>query len=171
MTSFAWGLSPSSSRAVTDVGGCDVSDSVWQSRLSLENIREVGVAGLLASCSVEAGKKKVPQLLIGELMNNVARRLLGNNSHVSVPRFKVNTTYVSKERPPKLWLVTLTACFPCSGTPIVRCVKMTALLDAEHVHKSQVLYAVDAGVVPAEQALMDGVLPFNALGVELIVQH
>lgn len=168
MTSFAWGLSPSTTRTAT-AGVCDVSGATWQHSLSLENT--YADSDLAARCVVEAGRMQVPHLLIRELMIDVARRLLGNSNNIGVPRFKVNTTYVSRESPPRAWLVTLTVCFPCSGTPVVRCANITAILDAEHVERSHVLYAVDAGVVPAEQALMDGVLPFNALGVELIVKH
>lgn len=171
MTSFAWGLTPSSTRdKLVGVGGCSASDTTWMNNLALE-AHPLEFEQGSSICTVEARTTSVPQLLINELVINLARRLLGsNNTIIMLPRAKVHQAWQSPQQPPEHWLVTLTACFPCDGTPVTRCSHVTALLDSRDIHKSMVLTATDAGVVPAEQAT-DGVLPFNAMGSELTVRR
>lgn len=170
MTSFAWGLSPSESRPQTSPSGCAVSDTAWRNTVSACSHNEDVDVDIVSRCNVEAGGLQIPQLLINEIMVLVARKLHNNSTILRAPKFTVHKTSVSPENPPNAWLITLTACFPCDGTPVTRCVKLKVILDAVHVERSRVISAADAGVVPAEQALMDGVLPFNALSAELIVK-
>lgn len=170
ITSFAWGLAPSEAHPDQAPGGCSVSDEAWNSGVLSCATGDADDA-LVSSCTVEANGLQVPQLLISDLVVGVALRLLGDSGRtIKPPRFTVHKTIVSPEDPPHAWLVTLTACFPCDGTPVTRCANLTVILDAVHVERSRVLSASDAGIVPAEQALMDGVLPYNALSAELVVK-
>lgn len=174
MTSFAWGLAPSESRSQPPLGvGCNVSDATWNDSVEslLQSANSDDDADLISRCTVESVTLQVPQLLINELVLGAARRLFNNYGKLlKAPRFTIHKTLVSPENPPIAWLVTLTACFPCDGTPVTRCANMTAVLDAVHVERSRVLSASDAGIVPAEQVLMDGVMPYNALSAELLVK-
>lgn len=171
MSSFAWGLAPSSARSqvpLAKLGGCTVTDLLWLNNLALmvheDNMLDAALCNSCHACDTSL----VPRLLLRELVISVAKRLLPNNETImTVPRTTVNSASKSKESPAKTWVVTLTVCFPCDGTPVTRCVRLKALLDAEHIERRWVLSAIDAGVVPAEEAASDGTLPFNALSTEL----
>lgn len=175
MTSFAWGLAPSSARAqapLAELGGCTVSDLLWTNNLSLmthlDKAAHTDSRKDVARCDTECPVSLVPRLLLRELVVSVARRMLpDNDTIITVPRVSVNSARSSKEFPPKLWMVSITVCFPCDGTPVARCILMTAVLDAEHIEQSYVSAATDAGVVPAEEAVSGGTLPFNARWSEL----
>lgn len=169
MGSFAWGLAPSSARVpLAKLGGCTVTDLLWQNNVSLMAHQDATLRAAPSNYYTGCDVSLVPRLLLRELVISVAKRLLPNNETIlTVPRFTVNSANRSDESPPQLWLVSLTVCFPCEGTPVTRCVRLTALLDAEHIERIQVLAASDAGVVPAEEAVSGGTLPFNARTIEL----
>lgn len=171
--SFAWGLAPSAARtqvSLAEVGeGCTVSDADWtRSILSINNDSNPRAVAAVSTCLVRVRPSLVPKLLIRELLVSVARRLLQRHDTIlTLPRITVHTCVTSRDFPPSLWHVSLTACFPCDGTPVSRCVTMDAILDARHVECSQVISIWDAGVVPAEQSVSDGMLPFNARRAEI----
>lgn len=173
MSSFAWGLAPSSARAqvvLAELGGCTLPDTTWRHRVRgvvSDPADHPDDRTIVAACTTPVKTSLVPKLLLRELLVQVAHHLLGDNETIlTVPRVTIHRSLVGVDRPTLVWLVTLTACFPCDGTPVVRCVAMTALLDAVQVERSRVLSAQDAGVVPAEESISFGVLPFNARTTE-----
>lgn len=174
MLSFAWGLAPSSARLgqpeLAKAGGCTVSDEAWEAGVSetVDPARGAEVVAARLSCTMKADPALVPRLLIRELLVTVAEKLLSHNDTIlTTPRVTVHSCTTTRDYPPSLWLVTFTACFPCDGTPVTRCARMTAILDARHVAGSRVVSALDAGVVPAEQSVSGGVLPVNAQSAEM----
>lgn len=175
MTSFAWGLAPSIARAqvpLAPLGGCTVTDAVWRERVAALNPSGVDPVNSTTSCTISTPTTQVPKMLLRELLITVARSMLIHNDDIlNVPRAKVFRAMTNIDYPPTLWLITLTACFPCDGTPVTRCLDMTALLDASRVERSRVLTVEDVGVVPAEQVTPYGVLPVNALSSELTVSR
>lgn len=178
MTSFAWGIAPSTSRSQVQLGklgGCNVSDAAWNASVKLEIERNLSTPTDsdpdVLSCYNLIDPELVPRLLIGDLMTSVARRILNiQTGAINSPRVKVHKSFTSSEYQPRFWLVTSTVCFPCDGTPVTRCLDLTALLDASHVDRSRVVSVRDAGVVPAEQASGD-VVPFNVQSRELIISR
>lgn len=171
--SFAWGLAPASARAdvhLAALGGCTVSDVTWKRRIELVLLESTfhpsRIEETVSCCVYPVKPSRVPRLLLRELLVHVASRVLRQNESIlTTPRATVHSA--KTDRPPMFWRVELTACFPCDGTPVVRCMHITALLDAKHVERSVVLSALDAGVVPAEESISFGVLPFNAQTAEL----
>lgn len=177
VTSFAWGLAPSSARSqvsLAKLGGCTVLDEVWITRVrrELPGISH-GSDRDAMSCSIEAEVDTVPRLLLNEFMVRLAGRLLQfkdpAQSFHTPPVAHVYDAFSSSENPPRFWLAHLTGCFPCPGTPVTRCIRAIALLDASHVERSRVIDIRDAGVVPTEEAANDGLVPSNALQAETVV--
>lgn len=168
MTTFAWGLRPNS---VPHGPMSTPTDTQWTDRIQEEKRTGSRQRRRQLRCVLPARVANVPRLLLRELVVTLARRMLrGGDSSVILlePVTTVVRAATSTEDPPSLWMVSLRACFPCEGVPATRCLDVSALLDADDVRGSRVLRIEDVGVVPAEQADGDGVVPANALKGELL---
>lgn len=157
------------------IDGCTVNDSTWAASLLTENQgrspMDQHTAAVVVSCSFARPVERVPRLLVREFVVSLARRVFSNTENIlNTPVVTVTKVSSSTEFPPKFWLVSMIACFPCDGTPVTRCLVVDALLDSIEVGESKVLWVEDVGVVPAEQAIEDGVLPANALHSELLTK-
>lgn len=157
-----------------------MTDEVWVERVKREHpaliIPRKGEGDKDArACIINTEASIVPRLLLNEFVLRLAGRLLQfkdlAQTLLTPPVAQVHTAYTSAENPPKFWLVHITACFPCPGTPVTRCVRAVALLDASHVELSRVIDIRDAGVIPTDNAANDGLVPFNALPSETIIME
>lgn len=165
--SFAWGLAPSSSRPSIGYESetCHLTDEEWSLTLSQEGT-PLRNHHAFKRCTKAINPSLIPKLLAHEFMLRLAKRLIRcDQSKLTLktpPPYTIHTAFSSHETRPEYYVINASTCFPSSGQSITRCAMVSAILDAAFVESSIVLTIRDAGIIPQDQSVTGGIMPWNA---------